>query len=113
MIFLEMKKLTLVVFLLLQFSPAKSQFDDNSFIISLHGSQVISDRLSQKYAYGVDIQYFISENVSLNYHFNGGKGYLHMPLALPLAVLLFTHDFIYWEDDLFWLLLLSGLLLSC
>ncbi len=65
---------------------SSAQFEKKNFVLSATGAQIEYDSFTPRNAYGLDLQYFVSDHVSLNYNLKFGERYVHLPAGAPVAV---------------------------
>ena len=66
----------------------QSQFQEG-FTFKPKTELVTYNRLKSTMVHGAELNYFVTENLSLDYSFSGGKNYVHMPLSIPITALLY------------------------
>ncbi len=67
-----------------------AQFEQGDFVLSATAAETNYNDFALKTSYGLDMQYFVDDNVSLNYSFRLGERYAHVPAAAPAsAIMLF------------------------
>ncbi len=67
----------------------KSQFQEG-FTFEGKTELVTYNQLKPIMVHGAELNYFVTENLSLDYSFSGGKNYVHMPLFIPITALLYS-----------------------
>jgi hypothetical protein len=90
----------------------KAQFEDGDFSMGLSANAIMYTDYGAKTAGGLTMQLFLTDNVSLNSNFQFGPNYVHMPIGMALASLVFLSgdpsgcSNISCNDDDYWAVLL-------
>lgn len=85
-----------------------SQFEKGNFLVSAQLGQLKLNNYRPITQGGVDFQFFVTQNMSLNLNFRFGNGYLHTPAMAYFFSDLFIYGTLFSDDDdLLWLILFS------
>jgi len=88
-----MKKLILIFLLSIIFVSSKAQLEQGAFTIGLKYGRLHFEDNPDINTYGVDMQYFLTDYISLNSNFNFGKGFFHMPILTYIFADVIMSDF--------------------
>jgi len=86
-----MKKIILsIIFILASHAFIFSQISKNSYIISMEGQFINYEKEYPHNAYGIEIQYLLSDHFGINAHINVGRNYVHLPMGIAVVALSFA-----------------------
>lgn len=84
------RKATLISILLIpSVFSGKAQFQKGDFSVGLSSNAVMFPDYGTKIGFGLTMQVFLDKNVSLNSNLHFGPNYVHMPIGVALAGLVF------------------------
>ena len=75
--------------LLMATLSVKSQFQEG-FTFEGKTELVTYNQLKPTIVHGAELNYFVTENLSLDYSFSSGENYTHMPLSIPITAFLYA-----------------------
>ncbi len=81
-----MRKTGILLAMLLALGTARAQFEEDNFILSFSRSQAMFNDFTSYREFSVDVQYFVTDRISLNYPVSVSREYIHVPASVPIIV---------------------------
>jgi hypothetical protein len=95
----------LIISILIAFPlTSLGQFERGNLITSLEFSGISYRHHEHIYAGGIDLEYFVTDNLSVNTRITFGNQFAHMPLMVYFFTDLFVEGLITSDDDYYWLI---------
>jgi len=76
-----MKKTTIFILLFFVITSISAQLESKAFIVGCDLKQVKYKDYDRRIVGGLDLQFFVTDHISLNSNFSFGRDYVHMPLV--------------------------------